>query len=226
MRVSAIAFHYRDRPLREALAASDRVTEISHDHPEGIRGTRTVTEAVRLAFDGKRPSGVRRAITLPGHPSRWAEDRIGRSELLITRWRGSTARRRSSRGFVPQEPASADDLERLRRHDRPSEDMPPSPMGQWANDKGGADPADCADAGPSRRARRRIGGEHDAQAHGGVPCRRRPDRDQRFRELLGTLSPCARRAQSQDRNAGITSGEICSLLQAGKASARTSESHA
>ena len=76
----------------------------------------------------------------------------------------------------------------------------------------------------SRRARRRIGGEHDARAHGGVPCRRRPDRDPRARELLGALAPCTRRPQSQDRNAGIASGETYSLLQAGKASARTSES--
>ena len=108
------------------------------------------------------------------HLSRWAEDRIGRRELLIARWRGGTARRGSNRGFAPQEPASADGLKRLRRHHRPSEDMPLSSMGQWPNDEVGADAADCANAIPSRPAGRRIGGEHDARAHGSVPCRRRP----------------------------------------------------
>ena len=49
----------------------------------------------------------------------------------------------------------------------------------------------------------------------GAPFRRRPNRDPWVRQLLVAFSPCARRAQSQDRNAGITSGEICSLLQAG-----------
>ena len=160
------------------------------------------------------------------HTSRWADDRIGQSALRVARWRSGTAPRGPSRGFVPHEPASAGGHKRLRRHHRPSEDMPSSSMGQWANDEVGIDPADCAHAIPSRRARRRIGGEHDARAHDGVPCRRRPDRDPRFRELLATFPSTTRRPQSQDRNAGITSGEICSSLQAGNASARTSESRA
>ena len=45
---------------------------------------------------------------LAEHPSRWAEDRIGRSEVMIARWRSDTAPRGPNRGFVPQEPALAD----------------------------------------------------------------------------------------------------------------------
>ena len=40
MRVAPVAFLYRQRSLEEALATSDRVTEITHDHPEGMKGGR------------------------------------------------------------------------------------------------------------------------------------------------------------------------------------------
>ena len=63
MRVAPVALLYRQRPLEEALAASDRVTEITHDHPEGIKGARAVTEAIWLALRGEEPDAVRRAIT-------------------------------------------------------------------------------------------------------------------------------------------------------------------
>ena len=54
---------YRGRPLEEALAASDRVTEITHDHPEGITGARAVTEAIWLALRGNGTEVLRREIT-------------------------------------------------------------------------------------------------------------------------------------------------------------------
>ena len=63
MRVSPVALLYRGRPLEEALAASDRVTEITHDHSEGMKGARAVTEAIWLALRGEAGDGVRRAIT-------------------------------------------------------------------------------------------------------------------------------------------------------------------
>ena len=62
MRVSPVALHYRDRPLGEVLAASDQVTEITHDHPEGIKGARAVTEALWLALRGDGPDTVRSEI--------------------------------------------------------------------------------------------------------------------------------------------------------------------
>ena len=38
MRVSPVALLYRRGPLEGALKTSDRVTEVTHDHPEGIKG--------------------------------------------------------------------------------------------------------------------------------------------------------------------------------------------
>ena len=55
MRVSPVALVYRGRSLGEALAASDRVTDITHDHPEGIKGARAVTEAIWRALRGEEP---------------------------------------------------------------------------------------------------------------------------------------------------------------------------
>ncbi len=45
--VRYIALLSRVRPLEEALAVSDLVTEITHDHSEGMKGTRAVTEALQ-----------------------------------------------------------------------------------------------------------------------------------------------------------------------------------
>ena len=63
MRVAPVALLYRRRSLEEALAASDRVTQITHHHPEGIKGARAVTEAIWLALRGEGPETVRRKIT-------------------------------------------------------------------------------------------------------------------------------------------------------------------
>ena len=63
MRVSPVALLCRGRSLDDALALSDRVTEITHDHPEGIKGARAVTEAIWLALRGVGPETVRREIT-------------------------------------------------------------------------------------------------------------------------------------------------------------------
>ena len=63
MRVAPVALLHRRNSLEEALATSDRVTEITHDHPEGIKGARAVTEAIWLALRGEGADGVRRQIT-------------------------------------------------------------------------------------------------------------------------------------------------------------------
>ena len=62
MRVSSVAYLYRRRSLDETLALSDRVTEITHDHPEGMKGARAVTEAIWLALQGEGADGPRRQI--------------------------------------------------------------------------------------------------------------------------------------------------------------------
>ena len=63
MRVSPVALLYKERPLEDALAASDRVTEITHDHPEGKKVARAVTEAIWLALCREGPETMRRQIT-------------------------------------------------------------------------------------------------------------------------------------------------------------------
>ena len=63
MRVSPVALLYRGASLEEALAVSDRVTKITHDHPEGIKGARAVTEAIWLAGRGEGTEVLRREIT-------------------------------------------------------------------------------------------------------------------------------------------------------------------
>ena len=62
MRVSAAAFLNRD-DLAAALAAADEVTEITHNHPEGMKGARATTHAIWLAFHGENPADIRQAIT-------------------------------------------------------------------------------------------------------------------------------------------------------------------
>ena len=62
MRVSPVALLYRGRSLDDALTLSDRVTEITHNHPEGMKGARAVTEAIWRALRGEGAEGVRREI--------------------------------------------------------------------------------------------------------------------------------------------------------------------
>lgn len=61
MRVSPAAFLNRD-DLAAALAASDRVTAITHDHPEGIKGARATVHAIWLALNGEGPSTIRATV--------------------------------------------------------------------------------------------------------------------------------------------------------------------
>ena len=62
MRVSPAAYLNRERRLEDALGAADRVTRITHDHPEGLKGARATTHAIRLAFRDRPANGIRRTI--------------------------------------------------------------------------------------------------------------------------------------------------------------------
>lgn len=62
MRVSPAAFLNRDN-LDAALAAADKVTEITHNHPEGMKGTRATTQAIWLAFQGEETIKIREVIS-------------------------------------------------------------------------------------------------------------------------------------------------------------------
>lgn len=62
MRVSPAAFLNRD-DLPAALAASDRVTAITHNHPEGMKGARATVHAIWLALNGTDPAAIRATVT-------------------------------------------------------------------------------------------------------------------------------------------------------------------
>ena len=58
MRVSPAAFLNRD-DLSAALAASDRVTAVTHDHPEGMKRARATVHTIWLALNGEDPAAIR-----------------------------------------------------------------------------------------------------------------------------------------------------------------------
>ncbi len=58
MRVSPAAFLNKDS-LSNALEASDKVTRITHNHPEGMKGARATTHAIWLAFNDVDPQEIR-----------------------------------------------------------------------------------------------------------------------------------------------------------------------
>ena len=61
MRVSPAAFLNKDS-LSNALEASDKVTRITHNHPEGMKGARAATHAIWLAFNDADPVEIRSEI--------------------------------------------------------------------------------------------------------------------------------------------------------------------
>ena len=63
MRVSPAAFLSKDN-LDAALAAADKVTEITHNHSEGIKGARATTHAIWLAYQSESPADIRQVITI------------------------------------------------------------------------------------------------------------------------------------------------------------------
>lgn len=50
------------RTLDEALDTARRVTEVTHNHPEGLKGAAATAHAIFLARGGERPEAIRRAI--------------------------------------------------------------------------------------------------------------------------------------------------------------------
>ncbi|NJD19090.1 MAG: ADP-ribosylglycohydrolase family protein [Gemmatimonadetes bacterium] len=60
MRVSPAAL--LANTLDEALALATRVTEVTHDHPEGIKGAKATAHAIFLARFGATPDEIRRTI--------------------------------------------------------------------------------------------------------------------------------------------------------------------
>ena len=60
MRVSPCA--YVSDSIDEVLEYSDKVTEVTHNHPEGIKGARAITEAIYLALHDKSKDEIRKAM--------------------------------------------------------------------------------------------------------------------------------------------------------------------
>ena len=60
MRVSPCG--YAAESLEEAIVFSKLVTEITHNHPEGIKGAKATTAAVFMALDGKDISDIKKHI--------------------------------------------------------------------------------------------------------------------------------------------------------------------
>ena len=62
MRVSPVAYLNRNGELSAALEASDLVTAVTHNHPEGLKGARATVHAIWLAFQGEPAPAIRAAI--------------------------------------------------------------------------------------------------------------------------------------------------------------------
>ncbi len=62
MRVSPAGFLNRD-DLNAALLDAEKVTVISHDHPEGVKGAQATTHAIWLAYRGENAAYIREVIT-------------------------------------------------------------------------------------------------------------------------------------------------------------------
>lgn len=60
MRISPVAFACND--LTEALETAKAVTEVSHNHPEGIKGALTVTEVMMMAKEKAPLSDIREMV--------------------------------------------------------------------------------------------------------------------------------------------------------------------
>ena len=62
MRVSAVAHIHRESDLEVALEVSDKVTGVTHNHEEGIKGARATVHAIWLAYRGEPADAIREAI--------------------------------------------------------------------------------------------------------------------------------------------------------------------
>ena len=74
MRVSACA--YAARSLEEAKQLARAVTEITHNHPEGLKGAEAVTVAVYMARTGCTMDEIRREIEMHYYPMNFTLDEI------------------------------------------------------------------------------------------------------------------------------------------------------
>ncbi len=74
MRVSPCA--WAAATLDDALAMSDAVTKVTHNHPEGMKGARAVTTAVFMARNGSNMLDIRDVIHRDYYPMNFTLDQI------------------------------------------------------------------------------------------------------------------------------------------------------
>ena len=74
MRVSPCA--WAASSIEEALAMSDAVTKVTHNHPEGVKGARAVTAAIFLARQGSGIPEIREHIQQAYYPLDFTLDEI------------------------------------------------------------------------------------------------------------------------------------------------------
>ncbi len=74
MRVSPCA--WAAKTMEEALALSDAVTEVTHNHPEGMKGARAITAAIFMARQGASMLEIRDHIHREYYPLTFTLDQI------------------------------------------------------------------------------------------------------------------------------------------------------
>jgi type I restriction enzyme M protein len=74
MRISPVGWIAKD--IEQAKELSRKVTEISHNHPEGIKGAESVAVAIVLARQGKSMEEIRKYITEHYYPIDFTLDEI------------------------------------------------------------------------------------------------------------------------------------------------------
>ena len=74
MRVSAAGFAARS--IEEAKELSAKVTRVTHDHPDGMKGAEATAVMVRMALEGKSKSEMKEAFTANYYPINFTIDGI------------------------------------------------------------------------------------------------------------------------------------------------------
>lgn len=74
MRISPVGWVAKD--IKQAIELSRKVTEISHNHPEGIKGAESAAVAIFLARQGKTMEEIRKYITEHYYPIDFTLDEI------------------------------------------------------------------------------------------------------------------------------------------------------
>ena len=80
---------YAAKTLEEAKELSGKVTVISHDHPEGIKGAEAIAVAVFLAREGKTKEEIKTYITEKYYPIDFTIDQIRNSYTFDVSCQGS-----------------------------------------------------------------------------------------------------------------------------------------